>query len=510
MSQEIVAPSSPGGKPPGPGEIVREYWAVLACWIAWAVMRFAYAGVSDDAFITFRYARNLFAGNGFVYNLGEQVYGTTSPLFALWCSLAFVVRVEPWTWALCWDVAWLLVILLTVKQFMRVEGMDGWFPAVGLMLVGASMDTLPVAGMETGVFIAATFTVLACACSGSFGRVFLVALTLATALRPEGFLVGVACLPAILRRRDDVVAQLRKQWLWAGLCLLALVAYFAFVLHAFGTLVPQSMLAKAAEGKARGFHAGFGYTHAASFLTWYGRANVVGLLAGAGIVALAWKQPWSPLTTYYLLYFGAFTLGGAPDFLWYHQPLYLLNYFFAAFAVYRAIPFFVSESTPPPKQAMIRTAMVAVLLGGFAVQGSIYYAIHGMAFRTYGVSTNAGAYRRTGEWLKAHVKAGQVVAANEIGIVGYFSEARIKDLEGLVSPEVSRAKREQPEVAPLEIFRPDFYVYPFGASRNRAEHPVFKQARECGYEPIEMIPWEQRFGLGGSTVIFARGEATAP
>ena len=478
--------------------------------MAWAVMRFAYAGVSDDAFITFRYARNLFAGNGFVYNTGEHVYGTTSPLFALWCALAFFVRVEPWTWALCWDVAWLLVILLTVKQFTRVHGLEAWFPAVGLMLVGASMDTLPVAGMETGVFIAGTFTVLACACSGSFGRVFLVALTLATALRPEGFLVGVACLPAIVRRRDDVVAQLRRHWLCAGLCLLALIVYFVFVFQAFGTLVPQSMLAKAAEGKARGFRAGFGYTHAAGFLTWYGRANVVGLLAAAGIVALACEQPWSPLTTYYVLYFGAFTLGGAPDFLWYHQPLYLLNYFFAALAVYRAIPFFVRESTPPRRRALIRAAMMAVLLGGFAVQGSIYYTIHGMALRTYGVSTNAGAYRRTGEWLKAHIQPGQVVAANEVGIVGYFSEARIVDLEGLVSPEVSRAKREQPEVALLEIFRPDFYVYPFGASRNRAEHPIFKLATGCGYKAIEMIPWEQRFGLGGSTVIFAKGVGPAP
>ena len=37
----------------------------------------------DDAFITFRYARNLLAGNGFVYNPGERVLGTTTPLYTL-------------------------------------------------------------------------------------------------------------------------------------------------------------------------------------------------------------------------------------------------------------------------------------------------------------------------------------------------------------------------------------------------------------------------------------------
>ena len=31
----------------------------------------------DDAYITFRYARNILAGNGFVYNTGERVLGTT-------------------------------------------------------------------------------------------------------------------------------------------------------------------------------------------------------------------------------------------------------------------------------------------------------------------------------------------------------------------------------------------------------------------------------------------------
>jgi hypothetical protein len=37
----------------------------------------------EDAYITFRYARNIAQGNGFVYNLGERVLGTTSPLQAL-------------------------------------------------------------------------------------------------------------------------------------------------------------------------------------------------------------------------------------------------------------------------------------------------------------------------------------------------------------------------------------------------------------------------------------------
>lgn len=41
---------------------------------------------TDDAFITFRYAHMLADGQGFVYNPGERVYGTTTPLFTLLLS----------------------------------------------------------------------------------------------------------------------------------------------------------------------------------------------------------------------------------------------------------------------------------------------------------------------------------------------------------------------------------------------------------------------------------------
>ncbi|MCC6955740.1 MAG: hypothetical protein IT316_03030, partial [Anaerolineales bacterium] len=35
----------------------------------------------DDSYITYRYARNILAGAGFVFNPGERVMGTTTPLY---------------------------------------------------------------------------------------------------------------------------------------------------------------------------------------------------------------------------------------------------------------------------------------------------------------------------------------------------------------------------------------------------------------------------------------------
>ena len=47
--------------------------------------------VYDDAYITLRYARNLWEGEGFVYHAGEWVLGTTAPAFGLLQTLFFAL-----------------------------------------------------------------------------------------------------------------------------------------------------------------------------------------------------------------------------------------------------------------------------------------------------------------------------------------------------------------------------------------------------------------------------------
>ncbi|NPV77969.1 MAG: hypothetical protein HPY59_16535 [Anaerolineae bacterium] len=55
---------------------------VMALTLAGRLFYVLFTGfATDDAFITFRYAHMLAEGQGFVYNPGERVYGTTTPLF---------------------------------------------------------------------------------------------------------------------------------------------------------------------------------------------------------------------------------------------------------------------------------------------------------------------------------------------------------------------------------------------------------------------------------------------
>ena len=65
---------------------------LFALSVAWA---WANRFVQDDAFISFRYARNLAQGNGLVWNIGERVEGYTNFLWTLCLAPSFLFGWEP-------------------------------------------------------------------------------------------------------------------------------------------------------------------------------------------------------------------------------------------------------------------------------------------------------------------------------------------------------------------------------------------------------------------------------
>src|SRR5574342_655752 len=111
----------------------------------------------DDAFITFRYARNLLAGNGFVFNVGERVLGTTTPLYTLLLAgLAGLLRLDnyPWLALVVNALADGLSCLLLVKLGDLLSGRRAIGLAAALLWAIAPMSvTFAIGGMETSVFI---------------------------------------------------------------------------------------------------------------------------------------------------------------------------------------------------------------------------------------------------------------------------------------------------------------------------------------------------------------------
>jgi hypothetical protein len=75
-----------------------------------------------------------------------------------------------------------------------------------------------------------------------------------------------------------------------------------------------------------------------------------------------------------------------------------------------------------------------------------------------------GGLERWGRWFAIHSPADAIIAAPDIGALGYFSQRRVVDLAGLVTPEmVPILRRLSPEdaVARFEFMRfsrPDIVV----------------------------------------------------
>ncbi|NJL95207.1 MAG: hypothetical protein HC915_16550, partial [Anaerolineae bacterium] len=222
-------------------------WLALALAAAWLPG----ARTVDDAFITFRYSRNLVEGAGFVYNPGERVLGTTTPLYAsLMAALGGLLGEDYPRYALAVNglanagsAALLFLIAWRLSQHLALAVWSGLLWAITPFSV-----TFAIGGMETSVH---SFFMLAAWYAYLLGR-------------PVG--VGVACALGVLTRPDALIwagplllHQLwthwrerpghpwlaRLPWRTWGVGLALYLPWFCFAWAYFGNPLPQTVGAKA-------------------------------------------------------------------------------------------------------------------------------------------------------------------------------------------------------------------------------------------------------------------------
>src|SRR5262249_54655858 len=113
----------------------------------------------DDAFISYRYAENLNAGLGLVYNAGERVEGYSNFLWTLWIALGMRLGVSPEAWSAAWGIAFYAasVALLAWLGWREARGHGSAWLAVPLAawLAAAHRDLslFATSGLETALFV---------------------------------------------------------------------------------------------------------------------------------------------------------------------------------------------------------------------------------------------------------------------------------------------------------------------------------------------------------------------
>jgi hypothetical protein len=160
----------------------------------------------DDAFITFRYARNLASDLGPVFNPGERVEGYTNFLWMIVMAVVIKLGGAPELWSrvlsILFSVGTLIIFLHHISSSRRDRLLAFLFPA--FLAFSAPFFVWSTGGLETAAFtffILCAITSLLRARDHSHGRLFLISslFFLAAALaRPEGIMLFALALAYIV------------------------------------------------------------------------------------------------------------------------------------------------------------------------------------------------------------------------------------------------------------------------------------------------------------------------
>ena len=384
---------------------------------------------ADDAFITFRYAANLAAGHGFVYNVGERVLGTTTPLFTWLLAVLALLRIPPISAALFVSLvcsgltAALLYRLATNLRFGRLA----WIPAIVYILWPRSVPA-DCSGMETALF---TLLVTA-AFYYQHRRLFYYAIglaTLATMTRPEGALVLLLLLTASCRR------DFRSWKSFLATPAVLLLPWLAFSYYYFGSLIPNSITAKIALYSR--FGADSVMQNLVYLLALHNPVGWVILLAAAfGGWWLYRKQDFGTIEAIWLaLTVLFFSLSGTRLFFWYVAPLYPVLIIFASAAVV-----WICDRWKNVRDHITWIEAAAALIIVASTAPGLYRQVE--HFRTQATYAET-VLKPVAFYLKSQSDSTfQIVAAEDIGHIGYYSGCLILDRDGLVSPQTVTYNRD--------------------------------------------------------------------
>ncbi len=202
---------------------------------------------ADDAFISYRYARNLFHGLGLVYNEGVRVEGYTNFLWTILSYLGLKAGIEPIRFTQGWSLLAQAVTLWLVYHIGLLSTGSQWRALVAPVLLAGQIAFLayPMTGMESTFFamlVTLAFYLLVSRAYGRRGGAVALGLALLGIglTRFDGFiLVGILALFALRERRDR-----RQLWSALGLAAGGLVLYNAWRLAYYPTVFPNSFYAK--------------------------------------------------------------------------------------------------------------------------------------------------------------------------------------------------------------------------------------------------------------------------
>src|SRR3989344_615701 len=388
---------------------------------------------SDDQFILYRYIDNIARGDGFVYNMGEKILGSTTPLFTLLlASIKYVFQIVN-TPDL---VAYVNITLFSLSAafFYRLSSgfvSDRWALISATIYFLSSGRIIPQ-GMETSLFLLIFFVFLDFLLQKKFiySSIFLSLLLLT---RPDAGLIAILAFIYWWQKEG-----LRKTIKYTVVTIGISLPWLIFATLYFGSPIPQSVMAKLHVNdiiNQSSFQAFKVQTSSISRIYWGNifdpdniPAQVAVNLLPVCFFVLVWikkrmnKDNWIILAIS-LAYLISYSISNPVMFPWYTsqlKPAWILISFAGAVVL-------ISKT----RQPWLLGLCTLILISGPAV-------------RWYGLATNnnegnkiLGLFEIAGQ-IKPSLKSNEKVMVNNFGAIGYATGAYIIDPFGLINPDASR------------------------------------------------------------------------
>ncbi len=413
--------------------------------------------IIDDSFITFRYARNLLAGQGFSYNPGEMVLGTTTPLYtlvlvALGALTGGPQANFPFLAVLVNALADAGVCILLYKLGQRLlQPLTGLTVALVWAIAPYSV-TFAIGGLETSLYIF-LLTLTTWAYLEKHRRITALAAALAILTRPDAILLlGPLALDRIFRAlrpgKTNLHASEPLRISEVLIALLPVLLWYGFAWLYFGSPFPHSVQAKLAAYRLPANEALVRLIqhYATPFLeqnTFTARwAVAIGIwfypfLYLIGVRRLARTAPrlWGWLL-YPWLYFFAFAIPNPLIFRWYLTPP-LPAYFFVILSGLETVLTPLFKSPPFAWRRRIATALFLALPLFSMLTGWEISPDHGpnRPAPTMAWFKLELLYRQAAEKISPFLSTDSTLAAGDVGVLGYYTPAQILDTVGLNSAE---------------------------------------------------------------------------
>lgn len=438
----------------------------------------------DDAFITFRYSRNLIDGFGFVYNPGQQVLGTTSPLFSLVLAAAGRIAGATFIPAASFIISIIaeaanLFLIYRLGKYLFDDQLAAMLATL-LYLLNPLRISVSGGGMETSLYVTILLTMYERYLIGKRMVQTGIFATLAYITRPDAIL---AILPLLF---VSFVTDRKQALRISGTSLATISPFMLWMVYSYNNLIPQSILAKSQVYQHPPLQA------AAHLLTFIGTGTInlendprlliasgvfAMILIAAGIVQVSRRRPDSlSLLLYPVVYIIVMSvLNPGMWFPWYYPPM-LPGIIFSMIGAF----WFVCRK-------LDRKIILALLLTVFFL--GIPLKIGALESLWDPGRERETTYFEACRAIKEQVKPGDRVAATDIGVIGWcLEQADILDVIGLVSPEALPYSKEMDGVlispALIKDMKPRFII----TSRYFLSEAVLK---ESNFLANYSLIWEQ-------------------